>query len=103
MDWAIVRGKVIGDPQFVKNDGQIRCQFLVGIEATKARLPDDTSVVETVYTSILATTDPELTERYRALLDKGDEVLATGEFGFHKGRLKMRVKEVDLPDVVMAT
>src|SRR3990172_829598 len=105
MDWAIIRGKVTGDPQYIKNDGQIRCQFSVGIESVKTRLPDDGKVpiTEIIYTSILATTEPDLTERCRALLDKGDDVLITGEFGFHKGRLKMRVKSIDLPDVVVAS
>lgn len=101
MDWAIIRGKVVGDPQYIKNGGEVRCQFSVGVELSKVLLTQDvkTPVKEFVFTNVLATTEPSLTERCRALLDKGDDVLVMGEFGFHKGRLKMRVRDIDLPDV----
>lgn len=101
MDWAIIRGKVVGDPQYIKNGGEIRCQFSVSVELPKWIILKEgaTPVKEFVFTNVLATTEPALTERCRTLLDDGDDVLVMGEFGFHKGRLKMRVRDIDLPDI----
>lgn len=95
MDMAIVKGRVSQEPQFIKNGGEIRCQINLIAELIKKK----DVVVETVYAHILATTEPSLSERCKAYLEKDDEIMIMGDFGFHKGRLKMRVKDISLPPV----
>ena len=95
MDMAIVKGKISREPEFIKNGGEIRCQINVVAEISERKGP----AIETTYVHVLATTEPALSERCKAFLDKDDEIVMVGEFGFHKGRLKMRVKDINLPDV----
>lgn len=101
MDQAIVRGKVTSDPQYVKNGGEIRCHFSVGLEFQQKVYLNGGKTVEMkdVLVGIFAATEPSLTERCRALLSSGDDVVMFGDFGFHKGKLKMVVKGIDLPDI----
>lgn len=101
VDSAIIRGKVVGDPQYVKNEGVTRCLFNVGLETVKTQLPMDGKGLESVvkYFQVQAIAEENLTERCRTLLDNGDDVIAMGDFGFHKGKLKLRVKKINLPKV----
>lgn len=101
MDTAMVRGKVIGPPQYVKNDGDLRCHFTIGLEVEKHDVPTGgkTPLDSVRYFTVYAVTEKELTPRCQALLDRDDDVLVYGDFGFHKGKLKMRVKGIDLPDI----
>lgn len=96
IDVAMVRGKVIGPPHYVKNDGKERCHFTIGLEAS-ITVPGTGDGVQ--YFSVYAVTEESLVPRCRALLDREDEVLVFGDFGFHKGKLKMRVRDIALPEV----
>lgn len=93
MDMAIVTGKVLSDPQFVSNSGKDRCVFTMVVESRKEG--------GATMISVVGSAEPELTQRCRTMLDKGDTVTCLGEFGWHKSKLKMRVREIDLPDVVV--
>lgn len=100
MDMAIVRGLVSSGIEYIKGDGSTRAQFTVGLELSqKVQRAGSPEATETSFSTLLATTEPSLTERCRTLLDKGDEVMMIGYFGYHKGRLKMRVTDIDLPEL----
>lgn len=100
VDSAIIRGRVVGDPQYVKNDGLLRCIFMLGLEIKHKRLPEGAPIESQVkYFGIRVVAESDLTERCRTLLESGDEVIAFGDFGFHKGVLKMRLKKISLPQV----
>jgi hypothetical protein len=103
VDSAIVRGRVVGEPQYVKNDGVTRCLFTIGLESrfdpSDAPAPGEGQVDRVKYFQVQAIAESDLTERCRTLLDNGDDVIAMGDFGFHKGRLKLRVKKINLPQI----
>ena len=100
MHRAMIRGRVFSNPQFVTNDKKTRCHFDIGVELSRKRIIKE-GVVETedINTSVFVIASETLTERCRALLDKGDDILLFGPFGFHKGKLKMVAENIDLPDV----
>jgi hypothetical protein len=99
IDVAMVRGRVVGPPQYVKNDGKERCHFTIGLSAPVGR-PLGAEITDAVqYFTVYAVTEESLVPRCRALLDREDEVLVFGDFGFHKGKLKMRVRDIALPEV----
>jgi len=100
MDMAIIRGTVSSGIEYIKGDKTERAQFTVGLELSrKISKPGEPEMTEATFNTVLTTTEPSLTERCRALLDKGDEVMMIGYFGYHKGRLKMRVTDINLPDL----
>ena len=98
IDYAMVRGKVVGAPQYMKNDGKERCHFVLSLECPIVH--KDSAGAEMTgmqYFSIYVATDDSLTPRCKAMLDNGDEVLAIGEFGFHKGKMKLLARDMALP------
>jgi len=100
VDSAIIRGRVVGDPQYVKNEGLVRCVFMLGLEIKHKRLPEGGVPENQVkYFTVRVVAESDLTERCRTLLENGDEVVVYGDFGFHKGTLKMRVKKISLPQI----
>jgi hypothetical protein len=95
---AIVRGKVGSEISIIKGDGSERCQFEVDVDLEEEKVESGKAVIYSVATQILATGDSELTEKIKVLLEKGDDVLLYGGFGYHNSRLKMKVQDIMLPD-----
>lgn len=102
MDTAIIRGRVLKNPEFIRNSGSERCVFTIALELPWKLIPDEgkNDVEIVTYATVTAATEPELTPRCEAFLRKDDEVVVMGQFGLLKDRLKMRVTDIDLPEVI---